>query len=202
MLRLPKLHCWLEHPSWGSGICYNPGILPVPAAINIPPPPTTLPPSLSLPPPLQFSPLTDLAAGSWRGHDEWFSRDSLPVFSAGGPCQQSGMGRDVHSAMLSMQHFIAEHGITHPPRCPEGWFWRGCRGMSLAWTMQVMVSWQLPEKVPVDPQGSWSCSTPSHWSCTPSRRRGEVSLGTYWLSFERLDPFFRVSMQLVHVSQP
>ena len=23
----------------------------------------------------------------------------------------------------------ADQGVTHPPRCPEGWFWRGCRDM-------------------------------------------------------------------------
>ena len=21
----------------------------------------------------------------------------------------------------------ADHGVVHPPKCPEGWFWRGCR---------------------------------------------------------------------------
>ena len=56
----------------------------------------------------------------------------------------------------------ADNSVTHPPRCPEGWFWRGCCGMWHALTMQVSVSRQLPEEVPVDPQGSWSCSAPSH----------------------------------------
>ena len=23
----------------------------------------------------------------------------------------------------------ADHGVVHTPRCPEEWFWRGCRGM-------------------------------------------------------------------------
>ena len=49
----------------------------------------------------------------------------------------------------------ADHGVTHPPRCPEGWFWRGCHGLLHARTVQVSVSWQLPEKVHVDLQGSW-----------------------------------------------
>ena len=70
----------------------------------------------------------------------------------------------------------ANHGITHPPRCPEWWFFRGIRGMWHAQTMQVSISWQLPEEVPVDPQGSWSCSAPSHWSCDPSRRCRRVHL--------------------------
>ena len=45
----------------------------------------------------------------------------------------------------------ADHGVAHPPRCCEGWFWRGCRGVWHARTMQVSVSWQSPEEVPVDP---------------------------------------------------
>ena len=67
------------------------------------------------------------------------------------------------------------HGVSHPPRCPVGWFWRGCHGMRRVWTMQVLVSWQLPEDIPWNPQGSWSCSAPYHWSCGLSRRCGEVS---------------------------
>ena len=70
----------------------------------------------------------------------------------------------------------ADHGIIHPPRCPEEWFWRGCRGMWHFRTTQVSVSWQLLKEVPEDPQGSWSCSAPSPWSWAPSRRYGDVSL--------------------------
>ena len=74
----------------------------------------------------------------------------------------------------------ADHGVAQPPRCPEEWFWRDCRGVWHAPTIQVSVSWQLPEKVPVDPQRSWSCSTPRRWSCAPSRRCREVSSGTWF----------------------
>ena len=88
----------------------------------------------------------------------------------------------------------AGHGVAHTPRCPEGWFWRRCRGVWHTRTMQVSVSWQLPEEVPVDPQGSWSCFAPSRWSCTPSKRCGEVFPRHF--GFEGLDPFFsRVSKQ-------
>ena len=92
----------------------------------------------------------------------------------------SSMGRDVHSSMLSIQHSSANHNIAHPPRCPEGWFWRFCHGVWHAKIIQVSISWQLLEVVPVDPQGSWSHSAPSHWSCAPSRRCGEVSSGTWF----------------------
>ena len=41
-----------------------------------------------------FNPLTDWVVkgvggvGEWTGHEERFRRDPLPVFSAGGPCEQ------------------------------------------------------------------------------------------------------------------
>ena len=54
----------------------------------------------------------------------------------------------------------ADQGVAHSPRSPEGWFWRGFRGVWHAWTMQVSVSWQLPENVPVDPQVRRSCPAP------------------------------------------
>ena len=36
----------------------------------------------------------------------------------------------------------ADYGVAHLPRCPEGWFWRGCGGVWHDWTMQVSVSWR------------------------------------------------------------
>ena len=92
----------------------------------------------------------------------------------------SGMGRAVHSLMLSIQHFFCRSRHRPPSRWPEGWFSRGCRGVWHARTMQVSVSWQLPEEVPVNLQGRWSCSPASRWSCAPSRKHGEVSSGTWF----------------------
>ena len=80
----------------------------------------------------------------------------------------SAMGRDVHSLMLSIQHFLCDHDVAHPPWCPEGWLWRGCRGVWHVRTMQVFLSWQMPEELPVDPQGRWSCSASSRWSSVVS----------------------------------
>ena len=37
----------------------------------------------------------------------------------------------------------ADHGVAHPFRYPEGWFWRGCSGVCRARTMQVSISRQL-----------------------------------------------------------
>ena len=86
----------------------------------------------------------------------------------------------------------ADHSITHPPRCPEGWFGRGCHGVWHAQTMQVSITWQLSEEISVDPQGSWSCPAPSRWSCAPI---GDVEKFPQALGFESLVPFFRVRKQ-------
>ena len=76
--------------------------------------------------------------------------------------------------------FSADHGVAYPQRCPEGWFWRGCHGTWHNWTVQVSISWQLPEEVHVDTQGVWSCLALSCRSCAPSRTRRcvKVSSGT------------------------
>ena len=41
---------------------------------------------------VQFSPLIDWVVGG-GGHEGWFSRDPLPVLSAGGPCEQFWYGQ-------------------------------------------------------------------------------------------------------------
>ena len=55
----------------------------------------------------------------------------------------SGMGRDVHSLMLSIQHSSASHGITHPPRSLKDGFG------------EVVVVCDMPD----------SCKFPSFDSC-------------------------------------
>ena len=81
-----------------------------------------------------------------------------------------------------------DHSIANPQRCPEGWFWRGCCGVWHASTMLVSLSSELPEEVPVDPQGTWSCPATSCWSCAPSRRCREVSSGIW---FQKPGSFFQ-----------
>ena len=116
------------------------------------------------------------------GHKGWIGRDPLPVSFAEGCFEQlwPGLGcplfHDVHPAFLLLTTALP----TSKVRCLEGWFWRDCHGMWHAQTMQVSVSWQLPEEVLVDPQRSWSCSAPSCWSCAPSRWYGETSLCTWF----------------------
>ena len=95
----------------------------------------------------------------------------------------------------------ADHGITHPPRGPDGWIQRGCHGMWHARTMQVSISWQLPEEVPVDPQGSKSCSPPSHCSFA-KRRCGQVSSLTCVEHLDLFFFFFPKWASVVHVLQP
>ena len=73
------------------------------------------------------------------------------------PVSSSGMGRDVHSLMFFIQHFLCR---PRRPGCLEG---SGeCRGMWHARTMQISVAWLLPEEVPVDWQGSWFCAPSSN----------------------------------------
>ena len=62
--------------------------------------------------------------------------------------------------------------------------------MWLNWTMRVSVSTEA-SRGSVGPEGSWSCSTPSCWSCAPSRRCEEVSSGTWFKNCG----FFSLSQQ-------
>ena len=56
---------------------------------------------------VQFSPLTDGLVGG--GHEGRFSRDLLfQSFQWEALVSSSGMGRDVQSLMLSIQHFLDE----------------------------------------------------------------------------------------------
>ena len=44
----------------------------------------------------------------------------------------------------------ADHGVTHPPRCPKGWFLSGCRG---AWHARAMRVFRLLTFVSRNPVG-------------------------------------------------
>ena len=93
---------------------------------------------------VRFSPLTNWVGGGGGGATRGrFSRDPVPVcFSAAGHCEHFWPVRGRMSAVWYCPSSIscADHGIAHPPRRPEGWFWRGCRGVWYARTMQVSVS--------------------------------------------------------------
>ena len=129
---------------------------------------------------VQFSPLTDRVFGRTWGTIQQISSSSLL-------CR-----RALWAVLAWIDSFwccpssrsSADHGVSHLPRCHEGWFWRGCCGMSHACIIQVSVWWRLPDEVPVDPQESWSCFAYSRWSCAPGRRYGEVSSDT-WFSHAR-----------------
>ena len=57
--------------------------------------------------------------GSSGGYDRQFSRDPLPVFSAGGPCQHFWHERDVRSLMFSIQHFLCRSPHCPPSKVPR-----------------------------------------------------------------------------------
>ena len=123
---------------------------------------------------VQFSPLPDWSiVGTWETIQQ---RSSSSLF-----CRRPSWAVLARAGMSTLwccpsSISSADYSVAHPPRRPEGWFWRGCRGTWHARTIQVSVSWQMPGQVSVDQQGSLFCSTPSHWSCDPSRRCRRVHL--------------------------
>ena len=98
---------------------------------------------------VHFSPLTDWFVGEggggawWMIQDEgWFRRDPFPVFSAGGPCEQFWHKQgcplsDVVHLTLTMASLTVQGAL------------KDCFAKAvIAWhtrTMQVSISWQLPE---------------------------------------------------------
>ena len=114
---------------------------------------------------VQFSPLTGWVVGGTWGTIQ--QRSSSCLFY-GRPLWVLPWAGKSTFWCCSSSISSADHGLAHPPRCPDGWLWKLCRSLWHARTMQVSVSWQLPEDAPVDPQGRWSCSAPSRWSYAPS----------------------------------
>ena len=53
--------------------------------------------------------------GSSEGHEGRFSSGPLLIFSAGDIVGSSGMGRDAHFLMLSIQHFLCQPWCPPPP---------------------------------------------------------------------------------------
>ena len=111
---------------------------------------------------------------------------------------RSGMGRDVHSSMLSSQHFLCRPRRRPPSKVPEG-----CFG-------EAIVACDMPEP----------CKFPSLDSCQKGFMwtHKEVDLAPHQVAglvlevgdtekfpqtfgFEGLDPFFQ-SASRVHLSQP
>ena len=76
---------------------------------------------------VQFSTLTDrVVDGAWGTIRQRFStslfcgRPLWAVLAWAGMSALSGCPSSISSAYRS---------VVHPPRCPEGWFWRGCPGV-------------------------------------------------------------------------
>ena len=56
-------------------------------------------------------------------------------------------------------------------------------------------SCELPAQIPVGPQGSWSCTALSNWSCAPRNTCGEVSSRTW---FRKTGSFSQRQQSRVH----
>ena len=93
-----------------------------------------------------------ISSTGWGGHEGWFSREPLPVFSAGGPCEQFCHGQgcplfDVHPAFPPLTTVSPTLQGVLKDSFGETGVWH-------ARSTQVPISWHLPEEVRVDPQGS------------------------------------------------
>ena len=126
---------------------------------------------------VQSSPSTDwvIWGGGW-GHEGHFSRDPLPVFSAGGCCEQFWHGRGC--PLFEVIHPAFPLPTTASPTL-QGTLKDGFGEAVMA--CDIPKPCELPSldscrKVPVGLQGSWSCSTPS----AASKRCREVSSGTWF----------------------
>ena len=87
-------------------------------------------------------------SGSSRRHERRFSRDPLPVLPAGGPCEQFWHGqRCPLSDVVRPAVPLPTTASPTPPRCREGWFGRGCRGVWHTRTTHLSDSWQVPEEI-------------------------------------------------------
>ena len=82
----------------------------------------------------QFSPLID-----WVVED---TRETIQQRSSSPFCRRPLWAVLAWAGMCTLWCSLlcilsADHGVAHPPRCPEGWFWKGCRGVWHARSMQV-----------------------------------------------------------------
>ena len=107
------------------------------------------------------------------GGEEDMRDDSAEIlsqyFSAEGPCEQLWQGQGcpffdiVHPAFPLWTTSLTLQGTL------KDGFGEVVMVCDLPKPCKFPSLWQLPEEVPVDPQGSWSCSAPSHWSSAPNK---------------------------------
>ena len=118
----------------------------------------------------QFS-LAPWQIGSSGGHEGHFSRDPLPVFSAGCPCEQfwHGPGCSLFEAVHPVFPLPTTESPTHTGTLKDG-FGKAVMACDMPEPWKILPLDRCQKEVPVNPQGSWSCSAPSRWSCVPSRR--------------------------------
>ena len=74
---------------------------------------------------IQFSSVRSL---DWLGHrGTWGMIQQRPSSSLF--CRRALWAVLAWAEMSTLYISSAHHSITNPQRCPEGWFWRGCRGV-------------------------------------------------------------------------
>ena len=80
-------------------------------------------------------------------HERWFSRDPLPAFSMWANESRTVLAWAGMSNLWHCPSSISSSDLTHPRRCQEELFWRGCHGVWHIKIMWVSGSWQLPQEV-------------------------------------------------------
>ena len=138
--------------------------------------------------------------GSSGGHEGRFSGDPPPFFFWGGPCEQFLHGQLYMSTLWRCSSSVssAGHGITRPPRCPEG-----CFG-------EAVIAGDMPE--PSTFLSLDSCQKRFMWTHDEVDlamhpvvglvfQTGDTEKFPHALGFENLDPFSE-SASRIHVSQP
>ena len=73
--------------------------------------------------------LSSVQSRDWFGRREDIADGSVDIlcqsFLREDAVSSSGMGRNETLWCYLPSIASADHGVAHPPRCPEGWFWKG-----------------------------------------------------------------------------
>ena len=156
--------------------------------------------SLYVPVPMCSSPRVRLWLGVTLGHEGRFRRDPLPVFSAGGSCEQF-WHRQINP-LFNVVHLALPLTTTASPTlqgAPKDGF-----GEAVV-ACDMPEPWKSPSYDSCQKRFLWThkeaalSPATSRWSCAPSRRYGKVS-SCPW--FRKPGSFFSESTSRVHVSQP
>ena len=131
--------------------------------------------------------MKQLRSAQSGGHDRRFSRDFLPLFSAGGCCEQFWHGQKCPLLCCSSSISSADHSVTHLPKSTKD----GSKEAVMACDMPELCEFPSLDSCPKRSLSTHKgpCFALGRWSCAPSGRREKFPQA---LGFERLIPYLRV----------